>query len=349
MLRAALAAAVKHQGAVDVSAKVKGWAQVALGSHALGSEDRISNADESSSCLGKRKCMEASTALRFEEDSGKARKRRLSAQGSDQASTGSASTTAASPCGGLSLYDGVGSPDIERRGADATEVMAAAKGSQRQLIGLIGDALENVASLNDCFCSDPCKLTTEDDNLLVFRSSQRPSFLFRDYLARLVHYLSAWRREQTGHACDVGLRSLLIAIIYADRIHQMHPRARVSTFNMHRIILTGMLVATKFTEDSRVSNRFWSQVGGIELAELNQLEFQFCALLKFDLFVHPDEYESCFTLVSRLMPADNSSNNSVSSSSGSLSITSSRHSISNEGDSRTCADEASSRAIAQEL
>ncbi|GBG26887.1 Cyclin-U4-1 [Hondaea fermentalgiana] len=262
--------------------------------------------------------------------------------------------TPPSPCSGGSLYGR--SPDVpeagrtRRLGSDATDPMcpaaaaaavaeaeaeaeeaeaetaaaAAAASPRAHLIAAIGDALEEVAGLNDVFCQD---VDVEDDALLAFRGSERPSFRFRDYLARLVHYLGAWKQEKaTPHmggkrssadevegaealgevgspGSDVGLRSLLIALIYTDRIHQVYPRARISTFNMHRIILAGMLLAVKFTEDRKVSNRFWAQVGGLELAELNHLEFQLCALLKFDLFIHPDEYETCSSMVSQLLDA----------------------------------------------
>ena len=40
------------------------------------------------------------------------------------------------------------------------------------------------------------------------------------------------------------------------------------------------------------NNEFYSEVGGIKISELNKLEFEFLACLKFDLMVEENFFEN---------------------------------------------------------
>ncbi len=58
-------------------------------------------------------------------------------------------------------------------------------------------------------------------------------------------------------------------------------------------MLTAVLLAIKYHEDLYYDNAFYAAVGGVALAELNYLESQMLALLRFELFVAPAMYEKC--------------------------------------------------------
>ena len=65
----------------------------------------------------------------------------------------------------------------------------------------------------------------------------------------------------------------------------------LNSYNMHRLILTGIMVAAKFVDDFYFSNNYWSKVGGIPNDELNGLEMELLFLLNFSLHTTRGEYD----------------------------------------------------------
>jgi hypothetical protein len=51
------------------------------------------------------------------------------------------------------------------------------------------------------------------------------------------------------------------------------------------------LLAIKYNEDDYYSNKYYAKVGGINLDELNSLEYNFLILLDFDVFIDEETYE----------------------------------------------------------
>ena len=52
-----------------------------------------------------------------------------------------------------------------------------------------------------------------------------------------------------------------------------------------------MVLAIKYNEDDYYSNKYYAKVGGINLDELNSLEYNFLILLDFDVFINEETYE----------------------------------------------------------
>ncbi|KAG6826100.1 hypothetical protein H0H87_007885 [Tephrocybe sp. NHM501043] len=57
----------------------------------------------------------------------------------------------------------------------------------------------------------------------------------------------------------------------------------VDLFNIHRFVIAGVTVASKFFSNVFYTNSRYAKVGGLPLAELNQLELQFLLLNDFRL------------------------------------------------------------------
>ncbi|KAG0351654.1 hypothetical protein BGZ54_003157, partial [Gamsiella multidivaricata] len=66
---------------------------------------------------------------------------------------------------------------------------------------------------------------------------------------------------------------------------------RINSFNIHRLLITCLMVAGKFTSDLFYSNARYAKVGGLSLPELNQLELEFLFTSKFELNVKVDELQ----------------------------------------------------------
>ncbi|CAO3565953.1 unnamed protein product [Mortierella alpina] len=66
---------------------------------------------------------------------------------------------------------------------------------------------------------------------------------------------------------------------------------RVNSFNIHRLLITCLMVAAKFTSDHFYSNVRYAKVGGLSLLELNQLELEFLFTTRFELNVKVEELQ----------------------------------------------------------
>ena len=52
-----------------------------------------------------------------------------------------------------------------------------------------------------------------------------------------------------------------------------------------------MVLAIKYNEDDYYSNKYYAKVGGINLEEINTLEYNLLILLEFNAFIDDDTYE----------------------------------------------------------
>ena len=52
-------------------------------------------------------------------------------------------------------------------------------------------------------------------------------------------------------------------------------------------MVTGVMLATKFIDDTCYKNDYYARVSGITLKEMNNLESEFLQSIGFDLFVNP--------------------------------------------------------------
>ncbi|KAJ3185809.1 hypothetical protein HDU85_001178 [Gaertneriomyces sp. JEL0708] len=68
---------------------------------------------------------------------------------------------------------------------------------------------------------------------------------------------------------------------------------RVDSYNVHRLLIAGIVVAVKFLSDVFFTNRHMSKVGGLPVTELNSLELEFLTLHNFNLNVAPEEVQYC--------------------------------------------------------
>ncbi|KAG6814821.1 hypothetical protein H0H93_012116, partial [Arthromyces matolae] len=68
-------------------------------------------------------------------------------------------------------------------------------------------------------------------------------------------------------------------------------RLVIDSYNVHRLVIAGVTVASKFFSDVFYTNSRYAKVGGLPLAELNQLELQFLLLNDFRLVISTDEMQ----------------------------------------------------------
>ena len=117
-----------------------------------------------------------------------------------------------------------------------------------------------------------------DDRVAVtsisyFCSQAEPKITIDNYLNRIAEYTNC------SPACFV------VAIIYMKRLAQP-----ITVLSVHRLLLTSLLIATKFHDDTFYSNEYWSRIGGLTLKDLNQMERVFLHHINYRLFVSHDEF-----------------------------------------------------------
>jgi len=112
-----------------------------------------------------------------------------------------------------------------------------------------------------------------------FNAQSIPEISINSYLQRLTKYTPC------------SPESFLVAIIFIDRIITTR-NLLITSFNVHRFLITSILIAAKILDDSNVyNNKYYAHVGGVPLKELNELECTFLSLISFDLNISPELFQ----------------------------------------------------------
>ena len=64
----------------------------------------------------------------------------------------------------------------------------------------------------------------------------------------------------------------------------------LTELNVHRVVITGILLAAKFFDDAYYNNAYYAKVGGVLVSEMNGLEVDFLFRINFSLHVAPDVF-----------------------------------------------------------
>jgi len=127
------------------------------------------------------------------------------------------------------------------------------------------EAKSNTPSLVDCF------------------RARRPFKVdLAQYILRIRQYIPC------SDACFV------LCLVYIDRISQEKSLLIVDGKTCHRLVLTGIMLATRFLDDEEelhYDNAFFANVGGFRATELATMERVFLQMLRWRLFVSVAEYE----------------------------------------------------------
>ncbi|CAH0518729.1 unnamed protein product [Peronospora belbahrii] len=110
-----------------------------------------------------------------------------------------------------------------------------------------------------------------------FEAFRAPGISVRDYLTRIHKYASC------SPECFV------LGLVYMDRLHQMQGFA-LTELNVHRVIITSVVLAAKFFDDHYFNNAYYAKVGGIPCPEMNELEVEYLLLINFSLHVSSETY-----------------------------------------------------------
>jgi len=108
-----------------------------------------------------------------------------------------------------------------------------------------------------------------------FHAMKAPTISIQNYLERIVKYTPCSKE------CFV------LALVYIDRVIQRN-RFVLTSLNVHRFLITSIMLAGKFFDDCYYNNAYYAKVGGITGSEMNMLELEFLFLSNFSLNATPD-------------------------------------------------------------
>jgi len=119
---------------------------------------------------------------------------------------------------------------------------------------------------------------------LTFHARNIPTITLEAYLLRILKY------------CPTTNEVFLSLLVYFDRMSKIAFDATgksfaIDSFNVHRLVIAGVTVASKFFSDVFYTNSRYAKVGGLPQSELNQLELQFLLLNDFRLSIATEEMQ----------------------------------------------------------
>ncbi|KAF8324462.1 cyclin-domain-containing protein [Cantharellus anzutake] len=119
----------------------------------------------------------------------------------------------------------------------------------------------------------------------AFHARNIPTISIESYLLRILKY------------CPTTNEVFLSLLVYFDRMSRSSsstsgaPSFAIDSYNVHRLIIAGVTVASKFFSDIFYLNSRYARVGGLPQSELNRLELQFLLLNEFRLLITPEEMQ----------------------------------------------------------
>ena len=144
------------------------------------------------------------------------------------------------------------------------------------LIKAISQTLETILEENK---NNPdYKEIVKNQKKMPFSSDSIPGISIEDYLIRIQTY------------ANMEKNTLIVSLIFIDRLCKIADLT-LTYYNIHRILFTSVLLSVKYNEDTFYDNKFYAEIAGVKLKELNLLEFTFTKMINFRFFINNDLFE----------------------------------------------------------
>ena len=123
------------------------------------------------------------------------------------------------------------------------------------------------------------------------KSFEEPNISITKYIRRLIKY------------SNPEPSTLILAVIYFDRICN-NGKINLCYSNVYKLILISLFLAIKYNEEYFESNEFYGKVGGLTIKSINKLEIYTLKVLKFNLYVKEEIYETYVNQFSAFLEAN---------------------------------------------
>ena len=111
----------------------------------------------------------------------------------------------------------------------------------------------------------------------IFYSNKIPLITTEEFIIRIEKYT------------QIECSTLISAFIYTKRLIEKENYI-IGLNNLYRIFLGACVIATKFNEDSNFKNQYYAKIGGLNLEEMNLIEYNIYSRIDFNLIINEKEY-----------------------------------------------------------
>lgn len=145
-----------------------------------------------------------------------------------------------------------------------------------QVLAVVLERLVTTNSRRSASSSSSSELAQQEQT--HFHAQRAPAIGILQYLERIHKYASCSKE------------CFILALIYIDRLIARNDFL-LTELNVHRVVITAVLLAAKFFDDAYYNNAYYAKVGGVLVEEMNNLECQFLFKIDFSLRVLPEVFE----------------------------------------------------------
>ncbi|KAI7906713.1 cyclin-domain-containing protein [Cokeromyces recurvatus] len=147
-----------------------------------------------------------------------------------------------------------------------------------ETIKMLTCLLEKITKANDSIIQQYS--LSSSSSYTCFHARSIPSIDIYSYLTRILKY------------CPCTNECFLSLLVYFDRMSQQKDDPlRIDSFNIHRLLIAGIMVSSKFFSDVFFTNTRYAKVGGLPVKELNHLELEFFRMNNYDIYVSLEELQ----------------------------------------------------------
>ncbi|KAJ7866917.1 cyclin PHO80-like protein, partial [Mycena leptocephala] len=120
-------------------------------------------------------------------------------------------------------------------------------------------------------------------SIILFYVRRLPAISVEAYLLRILKYY------------PTATATFLSLLVYFDHMSKLSEDVTgcafiINSYNIHRLLIAGVSVASKFFNDVLYENSRWAQVDGLQQVELTELKLQFL-FLNFRIVISRDEMQ----------------------------------------------------------
>ncbi|KAH6818844.1 hypothetical protein C2S51_002447 [Perilla frutescens var. frutescens] len=137
-----------------------------------------------------------------------------------------------------------------------------------QILSLLSTLLEMSVQKNERML----ETSQTKDLISIFHGLRAPSLSIQQYIDRIFKY----------SCCSSSC--FIVAYIYMERFIE-RTSLFLTSLNVHRLLITTVMVAAKFMDDAFYNNAYYARVGGVSTAEMNKLEMKLLFSLDFRLHI----------------------------------------------------------------
>jgi len=132
---------------------------------------------------------------------------------------------------------------------------------------------ETIADVLNRLCLQNKRRRMVKAHVTRFRALHLPKITISEYVKRI------------SLNFDCSEECFIIAMIYIERLTGRNKNFFINDFNVHRLILTSVMIATKYYDDQHFDNSYYCRVGGLSLKEINELERELLVMINFNTHV----------------------------------------------------------------